>query len=122
MDKKRHLKIAKLLGKSIAAMRSRSGMTQEEVAERLGLGFEAVSRMERGIVEPTVPRLVELAEIFGCPFQDLILPASDRLLDQAHSLSRIVSNLGTQDREFFFHLASELAAYIGKGSDKRGKR
>ena len=83
---------------------------------------EAVSRMERGIAEPTVPRLVQLAEILGCDLHDLILPSSDRLSDQAHNFARVVSNLGTQDREFIFHLTAELAAYMGKWSDKRGKR
>ncbi|MBV7515832.1 helix-turn-helix domain-containing protein, partial [Pseudomonas sp. PDM25] len=57
-------KLARRVGQAIAKQRSRSGLTQEEVAERLGVGNEAVSRIERGIVMPNIERLLELAGIF----------------------------------------------------------
>ncbi|MBV7515889.1 helix-turn-helix domain-containing protein, partial [Pseudomonas sp. PDM25] len=53
-----------MVGRAIAKQRSRRGLTQEEVAERLGVGNEAVSRIERGIVMPNIERLLELAGIF----------------------------------------------------------
>lgn len=58
--------LVRFVGKAIASRRVQAGLTQEEVAEVLGIGNEAVSRMERGTVMPTVGRLVALAEIFGC--------------------------------------------------------
>lgn len=39
--------LAKAVGRAIAYQRQQRGMTQEEVAERLQIGMEAVSRMER---------------------------------------------------------------------------
>lgn len=41
--------LAKAVGRAIAYQRQQRGMTQEEVAERLQIGMEAVSRMERGL-------------------------------------------------------------------------
>ncbi|WP_330220790.1 helix-turn-helix domain-containing protein [Pseudomonas frederiksbergensis] len=43
----------------------------EVEAERLGVGNEAVSPIERGIVMPGIERLVELASIFGSCWQRL---------------------------------------------------
>jgi DNA-binding XRE family transcriptional regulator len=53
--------LALSVGKAIAARRQDAGLTQEQVAEQLKIGNEAVSRMERGLVMPTVARLLELA-------------------------------------------------------------
>ncbi|TYA25245.1 helix-turn-helix transcriptional regulator [Aggregatibacter actinomycetemcomitans] len=57
-----HGEINKRIGKAIAKQRQQSGYTQEQVAEMLEIGNEAVSRMERGLIMPNVVRLIELAE------------------------------------------------------------
>ncbi|WP_233139473.1 helix-turn-helix domain-containing protein [Aggregatibacter actinomycetemcomitans] len=57
-----HGEINKRIGKAIAKQRQQSGYTQEQVAEMLEIGNEAVSRMERGLIMPNVMRLIELAE------------------------------------------------------------
>jgi DNA-binding XRE family transcriptional regulator len=57
-------RIKRMIGRAIAKHRIASGFTQEEVAERLNIGNEAVSRMERGVVMRLVARLLELAETF----------------------------------------------------------
>jgi len=44
--------LAGMVGRAISKQRIRCGLTQEEVAERLGVGNEAVSRIERGIRNP----------------------------------------------------------------------
>lgn len=67
-----------LVGRAIARQRVRCELTQEQVAERLGIGNEAVSRIERGIVMPNIERLVALASIFGCETADLLTEASAR--------------------------------------------
>ena len=66
MDK---VSIKQKLGKSIAKARIAQDMTQEVVAEKLGIGNEAMSRIERGIVEPSITRIFELAEILNCDVQ-----------------------------------------------------
>ena len=75
--------LSKQVGLTIAKYRQQSGLTQNEVAEKLNIGYEAVSRMERGIVMPTVERLVELAEIFDCEAADLLTQSSNRVEDQS---------------------------------------
>ena len=63
-EEARHAKVAREVGAQIAKRRADSGMSQEDVAERLGIGNEAVSRLERGVVSPSIPRLFEFADIF----------------------------------------------------------
>ncbi len=83
MQKKREKAIAQAVGKAIAKKRMEKGLTQENVAEKLNIGYEAVSRIERGIVTPNIVRLVELAEIFDCEIDELLMNAALRPADHA---------------------------------------
>ena len=60
------------LGKRIAALRREKGMTQEELAERLGVSPQAVSNWENGQSCPDISLLPRLAAIFGVT-TDLLL-------------------------------------------------
>ena len=95
--------VSKQIGKTIAKYRQQSGFTQEQVAEILEIGNEAVSRMERGIIIPNALRLIELAEIFGCTAADLIGESSPRLSDQSHHIQRMITDLPEADRHLMMH-------------------
>ena len=100
--------LAGAVGRAIAKQRTRSGLTQEEVAERLGIGNEAVSRVERGVVVPNIERLVEFASIFGCEAADLLTEASSRPDDQATRISRLLIQLDHEDRLMVVELVERL--------------
>lgn len=97
MDKK---EIKQRLGRAIAKMRHVKGLSQEKVAEQLGIGNEALSRIERGIVEPSVTRIFELATIFDCSIQDLIGEASPNLNDHILELAKKLEDLELQEQIF----------------------
>lgn len=107
--------LAALVGRAIARQRSRSGLTQEQVAERLGVGNEAVSRIERGIVMPNIERLVELAAIFGCDTADLLTESSSRSEDQARRLYALLSRLEVADRDLVMDLVERLVGRLDRG-------
>ena len=93
------------LGKSIAKARIAKDMTQEAVAEKLCIGSEAMSRIERGIVEPSITRIFELAEILNCDVQTLLGEATPNLNDKVLELSQKMAQLNTQEQGFV-HLQS----------------
>lgn len=87
-----------VIGRAIAKYRQAKGLTQAELAEILGIGNDAVSRMERGTIVPTVTRLIELAEIFDCEAADLLTDSSNRPQDQARQLYALLLQLDYNDR------------------------
>ena len=89
--------LAKAVGRAIARQRQQAGLTQEQVAEHLSIGMEAVSRMERGIVVPTVVRLAELAQLFDCELADFLRETSNRPTEQGIVLSQQLAKLDTAD-------------------------
>ncbi len=60
------------LGKRIQAARKRLGMTQEQLAERLGVSGQAVSKWESDISCPDITALPTLADIFGISVDELL--------------------------------------------------
>lgn len=104
--------LAKVIGNAIAKRRKAVGLTQEEVAERLSIGNEAVSRMERGTVVPSVARLVELAEIFGCPVADLLVASSTRPDDQSRLLAALIEKLSDRDRTLVLEIVEKLSCHL----------
>jgi transcriptional regulator with XRE-family HTH domain len=53
-------KLAKALGDSAREARQRTGLTQADVAERIGVATEVYGRLERGLLMPSVPTLRRL--------------------------------------------------------------
>lgn len=60
------------LGRRIADLRGQRGMTQQEVAERLGLSRVAVSQFEAGITVPSERTIILLAGLFDVEPWDLV--------------------------------------------------
>jgi len=110
--------LAEVVGRAIAKQRVRCGMTQEEVAERLGVGSEAVSRIERGVVIPTVLRLLELASVFDCEAAELLNESCSRVTDQASRISQLLGGLSEADRQLVMGIVEQLS---GRLTRKQGK-
>ena len=60
------------LGEVLKDHRTRCGMTQEFVAESLGVSRQAVSKWENGTADPSTSNLLKLAKLYGISPEDLI--------------------------------------------------
>lgn len=61
-------------GKQIALLRRSRGITQEELAQRLSVSPQAVSKWENGHTMPEVSILAELSKILGVTIDEILLP------------------------------------------------
>jgi transcriptional regulator with XRE-family HTH domain len=70
------------VGESIRAHRLAAGMSQAELAKRLGVSFQQVQKYEKGRNRVGAGRLPQIAGIFGVPigalFEDTIDPSSGK--------------------------------------------
>ncbi len=62
----------KSLGMMISSLRKENGMTQLELAEKMGVTDKAVSKWERDLSYPDVNSIPKLAEIFGVSVDELM--------------------------------------------------
>lgn len=62
----------KTLGIMIASLRKEQGLTQLELAEKMGVTDKAVSKWERDLSCPDVNTIPKLAEVFGISVDELM--------------------------------------------------
>lgn len=80
------------LGKKIRAHRDELGLTQAELADKLGLTYSSVSQWESGRATPRTPILRQLAELFDTTVAELM--GEDATETAISGTSRMVPLLG----------------------------
>ncbi|MBQ8800323.1 MAG: helix-turn-helix transcriptional regulator [Lachnospiraceae bacterium] len=60
------------MGQFMSALRKANGMTQQEVADRLGVSNKAVSRWERDECAPDITLIPAIAELYGVTCDELL--------------------------------------------------
>lgn len=60
------------LAANISRLRRAHGMTQEQLAEALGVTFAAVSKWERGAATPELSLIAEMADLFGVSLDSMV--------------------------------------------------
>ncbi|MBQ3668502.1 MAG: helix-turn-helix domain-containing protein [Clostridia bacterium] len=81
------------LGKKIRQLRFRAGLTQEQLAEKLGIGAQSVSKWENAVAMPDISALPLLAEIFGVSIDDLFDLTSEQRLNRIENSLDITDEL-----------------------------
>lgn len=114
MNDRQKASFVKAIGKAISRKRAAAGLSQEKVAEALGISREAVSRMETGVAIPTIVRLAELAEIFDCGIEELLTEASNRQLDQGHQIAKLLDGTTEQNRTMLLDVIKQLVRGLSK--------
>ena len=69
--------VKKALGEILKEHRVRCKMTQEFVAERLGISRQAVSKWESGASDPSMSNLIALTKLYGVAVEDLLSQVKD---------------------------------------------
>ena len=60
-----------VLAANILKYRKKSGLSQDELAQKLGVTFQAVSKWENAKAAPDITFLPIMADIFGCYIDEL---------------------------------------------------
>ncbi len=64
--------VAKSLGEALKENRIRCQMTQEFVAETIGVSRQSVSKWENGTSDPNTSNLIALAKLYGISAEELL--------------------------------------------------
>ena len=103
--------------RNIASYRKHSGLTQAGLAEKLNYSDKAVSKWERGESVPDVMTLVQLADLFEVPVDDL-LKDPNQLPEQQGRLEKVVGKAVEKtlkrkaDKKIVLNLSSLLVWFV----------
>jgi len=81
----------------IVELRKSKGLSQEELAEQLGVSRQAVSRWELGQTLPDIPNLLQLCELFGVS-ADYLVRDEEQASVKSDQSAKTIARL-TRERE-----------------------
>jgi len=64
-------------------LREMKGMSQEDLAKKLGINRTMIIHYEKGRNQPSLERVIQMAYILDCKLDDLV--DTDRYLDEYHN-------------------------------------
>lgn len=112
-----------MLNNRIKELRKSMNMSQQDIEKRIGYSQSMIARWEKGLAEPTLPALKELAKCFNCTIdyiagiesEDGIIVVSGNELskDEEHLLD-ITRQLPPKEKDMVYRLAETLYEYIKK--------
>ena len=59
-------------GENLMRYRRKAGLTQEALAEALGVSRQAVGKWETGATYPETEKLIRISELFDCSLDELL--------------------------------------------------
>lgn len=120
------------VGARIAECRKKSGLSQEELAERLFVTRQAISKWENGTSVPSIDTLCEISKMFKISFEEIlglfdkeVLEIDENDIFRGHDRSFIVSKIVSGEikvniHEVFYQMSPAERMYILKNV-KEGK-
>ena len=110
LPKKRREKteISVSVGKAIAARRRLVRLTQQKLAEALGVEKETVSRMESGEIAPTVDRLAALSKALNCAITDFFANGEINTNQYAAAIGHMIHALPADRQERVVRCVAEI--------------
>ena len=106
-------KLAKSIGALIKRVRKTRGLTQPQLAERIGKSYETISNIERGVKSPSVQTLSELGVALEVPVRDffdeqLLTEPSDQKQLLIDNLNKLALSMSTDDLRMLLKLGHAM--------------
>lgn len=74
------------IGNQIRQLRQRRGITQEAMAQELGVTAQAVSKWERGVATPDISLLPDISAFFGVTIDELFALSDDTRMERIQNM------------------------------------
>ena len=98
------------IGDRIRQARIENGMTQKDLAEKLGVSYQNISQYERGVKQPKMETIEKIANALGADayyirtgdVADLEEAVMTKIRKVDPQLEKVLQKLNTDDRNLFF--------------------
>ncbi len=100
-----------MLGEKIKLYREKKNMTQNEIAEILGVKATTVSKYEAGTLEPNIESIKKLSEIFGITIDELLKDEGDFDISKINILEILREQKNMKLKGNLYHNTQIIFAY-----------
>lgn len=113
---KESARLAKRLGQKIAVRRKQLAWTQDQLAERVGVDAETISRFERGANLPSLLTLDRLAAALQADVGELLSRTTNIRLDDSAKIATWLESLSARDRNFVVKIIRDCCEHLRQKS------
>ncbi len=103
-----------VFGKKVKEERQKLGYTQEEFSEKIDIGTEFMSRIERGIGVPSFETLIKLSKTLNISLDELInadfdekSKSTNKKDDLANQIQHLISDLNDKQKKHIINIIKE---------------
>jgi transcriptional regulator with XRE-family HTH domain len=111
MEKKIQKPVMASFGAIISERRGLLGISQEALAERVGISQESLSRMEKGFIAPRFERLQQFADALDCSIPDLFRMQSGAS-ERALMIEQIISSVSDCEQRAIIEIVAKITALM----------
>ncbi len=104
-----------MLSEKIRDLRKKAGLSQEELAEKLDVSRQAVSKWELGAAVPTADKLLEISDLFGVSLDHLMRDDPRDLDNSGDRVSDMQINAKTSSKAPAFRKAAAVFLFAAAG-------
>jgi len=104
---------AKNIGSTIAGLRKKYGMTQQALAEKLGVSDKAVSKWESGMGYPDITVFPNLAALFGVTVDYLMFGEKKGIAIAGNLIADIVKSIDTYPKMGMMAKMADISYAVG---------
>ena len=85
-------------------LRKKHNLSQEELAERLGVSRQAVSKWERSEASPDTDNIIALAKIYGLTLDELIYGEKEEKCEEEHGQEQVDNSADESSKNVFINV------------------
>lgn len=101
--------VERSIGKRIKEYRKKKGLTQEQLAEKVGLSTNYVSAIERGVNALNLDKLVEVMNCLDCSADEIFVDVLKNSCEiKVSLLTEQISSLPEEEQERIFAIIQTL--------------
>lgn len=104
-----------ILADKILALRRSSGMSQEELAEKLNVSRQSISKWESATSIPDISKILELARLFGVTTDYLLRDDFDKPSYSGEDDTGSAARVSVQEANSYMDATVRYARYLGFG-------
>lgn len=91
--------VENMIGDNIKKYRRENNISQEELAEKIGVTRQSISLWETNQTQPTIDNIVAIAKIFNLSTDDLLLGSDEQTIEPQNPQEFIENNTPTQTKK-----------------------
>lgn len=100
------------VGRAIAALRKRDGLTQAKLAEMLDIEKETLSRIETGKASPSLSRIEQISNVLNIPASELFTLHDTQPAATASRIAELLTELTPEQQELYYRLSKDIIKIV----------